>query len=472
MDPAAALGLLRRRWLPLLLSLLVGIGGALLMTSRTPKTYEASTRLIVNIPQARDTEAALQGVQLSTQLLRSYAKVAVSRTAAERVKERFNLPESVPQLQRKLSAAPESGTLLLTITAQDHDRTRAASIADTTAVVFIEAVAELEADSKAPVQASVIDKAVAGSTPVSPKPAFNLLVGVGLGLLVGFAAALVLDALDRSVKTPGQTSELFAAPLLAMIPRAKGRELSPTVTVDDQSAPESEAYRALRTAVRFIDPDRPLSTILVTSPSAGDGKTTTASNLALALAQSGERVLLVDADLRRSRLAATFNIEPAVGLTNMITHRTTPAESLQPWGELLSIVASGPLPPNPSELLGSQSMSLVIQELRDLCDVVIFDAPPVIAVTDAVVLATQVDGVILVARSGKTQRSLAAEARRRLEGVGANVVGCVLNAVPASASQGYYEDYRYVSASVPTAAPNPGRRWSDRVVRSRAETRR
>lgn len=463
MDAAAFLALLRRRWLPLLLCLLAGIGGSIVQTRSTPEQYRSSAKLFVNLP-ARDIDDALRGVQLTTQLLESYAQIAESRTSAEKVKTSLGLPESAGDVRDRIDATPEPDTLLITISAVDRDPVRAQSIARTAAAVFTETIRDLEQGRSAAVEARVIDSATRPSAPFEPNPRRNLLLGLALGLLSGLGLALLLDALDRSLKTPAQGAHLFGAPMLALIPRRRDADTKQLITVEDPLSQASEAYRSLRTAVRFLDPDNPLKTLLVTSPSAGEGKTSTAANLAIALAQAGERVVLVDADLRRARVAEMFSLEGAVGLTNVIRRQMPVTEALQGWQDTVAILASGPLPPNPSEILGSQSMTTLIEELSDLADIVIFDAPPVLPVTDAVVLATQVDGVLVVARYGRTQRSLAAEAHRRLQGVGAHLVGFVLNGVPNSASRGYYEDYRYVSRE---PVPILNRRVTDLFVSRR-----
>jgi capsular exopolysaccharide synthesis family protein len=203
----------------------------------------------------------------------------------------------------------------------------------------------------------------------------------------------------------------------------------------------AENYRTLRTGVTYADPDNPVHVLMVTSPSPGEGKTTTAVNLAIALAQSGERTVLVDADLRRASVASTLGLEGAVGVTNVITKGTSLEEALQVWQDGLLVLPAGTLPPNPSEMVGSQAMGRLISDLQEFANVIIIDAPPVIPVTDAVVLSTQVEGVILVVRAGKTQRGQAAEARRRLDGVNAPVIGSVLNGAKRSSAEGYYAAY-------------------------------
>lgn len=453
MDVRSVLTLLRRRWIALAVCLLAGLLGAGVVTARAEPQYRSGARLFVNIPRAGSVAEQVQGVQLTVQLLQSYAQIATSRSAAEEVSKQVG-----QDVAGRVSATPQAETLLIDVIAVDRDPDEAARIANVAAAVLIDKVAELEEGKATPVTAQVIDRAVPSGAPFAPRPRVNYAVGGILGLLIGVLLALALDALDRSVKTPAQATDSFRTPLLAVTPRS--REVRDKPVPDDALSPVSEAFRTLRTAVRFVNPDNPLRTIVVTSSVSGEGKTTTALNLAAAMAQAGERVLLVDADLRRARLAELLGLEPAVGLTGVITRRIELEDAIQAWHGL-GVLTSGVLPPNPSEMLGSEAMANLIERLRDLSDVVVFDVPPVLPVTDSVVLSTQCDGVILVGRHGQTQKAQAAEARRRLEAVGAHVVGCVLNAVPTSAAHGYYEEY-YGRRPQPTQW---GRRWSDRVGR-------
>lgn len=458
MDVRTVLGLLRRRWLALAICIVAGLAGAGVLTARAQPQYRSSARLFVNIPRAGSVAEQVQGVQLTVQLLQSYAQIATSRSAAQEMANELGGGADPGSLQSRVSATPQSETLLIDVSASDPDPRMAARIANVAAHVLILTIDNLERGKASPVHAEVIDDAAPASAPYTPRKKLDLAVGGVLGVVVGVLLALALDALDRSLKTPAQATESFRTPLLAVTPRS--REVRDRPVPEDALSPVAEAFRTLRTAVRFVAPDRPLRTILVTSATAGEGKTTTAINLAIALAQSGERVVLVDADLRRARLAETLGLEGGVGLTGVLTRRVPLTDAAQAWHEI-RVLTSGLLPPNPSEMLGSEAMATVIEALAGLCDVVVFDAPPVLPVTDAVVLATQVDGVILVARHGVTQKAQAAEARRRLESVGANVVGCVLNAVPTSAAHGYYEQYYGKRPQ----APQWGRRWTDRVSR-------
>jgi len=208
-------------------------------------------------------------------------------------------------------------------------------------------------------------------------------------------------------------------------------QLDYLITVADPRSPVSEAYRTLRTNLDFSSLDKPIKTMLVTSAGPEEGKSTVLANLAVTTAQTGRKVILVDCDLRRPTLHNLFNLKNDVGLTTMVVDDAAmESPPLKDTGvEGLQLVSSGPLPPNPSELLGSRRMEEIIAALLKQADVVLFDAPPVVAVTDAAVLATKVDGVLLVINAGGTKRDYARTAKARLEKVNANLLGAVLNNV-------------------------------------------
>ena len=218
---------------------------------------------------------------------------------------------------------------------------------------------------------------------------------------------------------------------------ANGRQR--LISVANPRSPVAEAYRQLRTNIQFSSLDRPLKTLLITSTNPEEGKSTTLANLAVSLAQAGHSVVLVDCDLRRPSLHELFGLRNGEGLTTCLLNPKADHLPLQESGvELLRLLTSGALPPNPSELLGSQRMGEVIQLLREQADYVLFDAPPIIAVTDAAVLATRVDGVLLVIRAGKTRREMAQKAKALLEKVNAHILGVVLNNVKFDSSLHQY----------------------------------
>ncbi|HEX6290508.1 MAG TPA: CpsD/CapB family tyrosine-protein kinase [Herpetosiphonaceae bacterium] len=210
------------------------------------------------------------------------------------------------------------------------------------------------------------------------------------------------------------------------------------IALRDPRSPAAEAYRALRTNIQFSSLDKPLRTILATSTAPDEGKSTTIANLAVTMAQAEQRVILVDCDLRRPSLHTMFGLPNEEGLTSLMLQENSrmPAQKTEVPG--LLVLTSGPLPPRPADILGSKRMEAVIAQLREHADIVLFDTPPVNAVTDAAVLATKVDGVLLVFRAGATKRDRAREARRLLDKVNANVVGVVLTDVKGEDTYSYY----------------------------------
>ncbi|MBI2864824.1 MAG: CpsD/CapB family tyrosine-protein kinase [Chloroflexi bacterium] len=211
------------------------------------------------------------------------------------------------------------------------------------------------------------------------------------------------------------------------------------ITFSNPRSPIAEAYRQLRTNIQFSSLDKPLSSLLVTSTSPEEGKSTTLANLAVVMAQTGSKIILADCDLRRPSIHSIFGLGNSAGLTSLVLDSTSRQLPLQESGvDNLFVLPSGPLPPNPSELLGSRRMGEVIDLLKSEADLVLFDSPPVIAVTDAAILATRVDGVLLVVNAGRTKRELANKAKALLEKVNANILGVVLNNVKFDSSLHHY----------------------------------
>jgi tyrosine-protein kinase Etk/Wzc len=282
----------------------------------------------------------------------------------------------------------------------------------------------------------------------------KLTIGLLVGLFLGVVAAFFLEYLDQTIKSSADIERALEVPVLGLIPlgahpangrRRAGRRRGaiPLISLASPDDPSAEAYRALRTNVTFVNAEeRALRLICVTSPGPGEGKSTTAANLAITLAQQGSHTLLVDADLRRPLLHKAFNLVQEPGLTDILVGVATLREAARPNVVLnLDVLPAGAIPPNPSELLGSAAMHRLLEELRAEYDTVIFDSPPTLAVTDASVLGTSSDAVILVLRAGETEETAAQRALEQLRRVQARVAGAVLNGVERNGDQ-YYYDYR------------------------------
>ena len=212
------------------------------------------------------------------------------------------------------------------------------------------------------------------------------------------------------------------------------------ITITDPRSPASEAYRTLRTNLSFYSLDHPLRSLVVTSPAKEEGKSTTIANLAVTLAQSGRKTVLVDCDLRRPSLHTIFGLNQEPGLTNMVLEDMDKPPLQETDVENLWLLAAGKQPPNPADLLGSQKVDQIIAMLQETADILLFDAPPVIAVTDAVILGAKVDGVLLIIQAGKTRREHAERAKTTLETANVRIVGAALTNAPKDQSMGSYYD--------------------------------
>ena len=308
----------------------------------------------------------------------------------------------------------------------------------------------------------IIDKALPPENPIKPKKKINILLGALLGLGLGLGMAFFVERLDNSLKSI-EDVEMAGLSILGSIPLIKSskdkkskkkeessedyqikRIASNLVTHFEPKSPISEAYRTFRTNLQFARLDSPLRTILVTSSGPGEGKSTTVANLAITMAQMGTNTLLVDSDLRRPVLHSIFSLQRNPGLTNYLAGNVPLREIIQKTPiENLSLLTCGVLPPNPSELLGSKKMKTLLEELKEKYEMILFDSPPVIAVTDAAVLSTLLDGVVLIASSGHTSREALVRATTLLQNVNGRLIGGVLNKIKVESVYGSYHYYYY-----------------------------
>ncbi|HUR77925.1 MAG TPA: polysaccharide biosynthesis tyrosine autokinase [Acidimicrobiales bacterium] len=442
MELQAAVGLVRRRWWIVVAALVFGLVAAGIYSGTRPEIYRAGARLYVNVPNASDTREAIAGVEFTTQLITTFARVATSEKTTKIVSEDLDNTVSPGQVKSKVSAVPVPQTTLIDVRASDRNPALAANLANATANALTAVIEELGDLSTGGVKASVIDEAHVPRNPVSPQPRRDLVLGGLLGLALGAVGALTMDALDRTIRESSIAAAAFDAPLLTSIPKQRRLSSDPLVALKSGGSPTGEAYRALRTAVRFRDAAHPLRTVLVTSAASGDGKSTIAANLAIAMSLDGAKVILIDADLRRTRLATMFDLaEGGPGLTNVLMGKIKLSDALVAWSRGLSVLQVGTHSLNPSEALGSQAMVDVLEHAKQLADIVIVDAPPVLPVADPAVLAALVDGTVVVCRWGKTSLHAAEATRTMLENVGANVIGVVFNAEGGGRSANYYRHY-------------------------------
>jgi len=452
------LPVVRARWRLVLAGLLIGLAGAAAITWVTPPQYSAQVTIYVSAQAGADsTAAAYQGNLLSEQKMKSYTQLLTSRGVAQDVADRLGSGATANEIQQALAASSQPDTVLLTAVATDRSPPRAQQIADVAGVAFTSLVARLETPvpGRPPaVTAKVVESASLPTAPVSPRPAINTGLGILLGLLAGCAAAAVRHRLDTSVKTVDDMLEVTGSPNLGSIAHDTCIPEHPLTVHEHPNSPRSEAFRKIRTNLQFIDVDRPRKTIVVTSSMPEEGKTTTLCNLAIALAQAGRTVVVVETDLRRPRAADYLGLEGAVGVTSVLAGRVSLDRAVQPWGsDMFDVLSSGPIPPNPSELLASRQMSNLLAELINRYEIVLLDAPPLLPVTDAAILGAECDGALLIVRHGRTTRNQLKSAVSALESASVRVLGTILSMTPESDSDDYYHYYARLPGGGPETKP-------------------
>ena len=321
----------------------------------------------------------------------------------------------------------------------------------------------------------VVTPAKAPTSPSSPKPVQDALIAAIVGLLLGIGIAFLVEHLDDAVYSKEEAGRLAGdAPVLGMIPRIgswKRRSDVVLASTASHNSSVAEAYRSLRTSLQFAGHDGNMKTILVTSPSPGEGKTSTIANLGVVLAQADQRVVIVSCDLRRPRLGQFFERSESPGFTSVILGQTSLGDALQTVEGLgnLSFLGSGDVPPNPTELLASGAAHEIFSELRQYFDIVLLDSPPLLPVTDAVILARAADATLLVIAAGETKRSQVEQAAEMLAQVDATRVGVILNEVEVGGRYGYRDSYgSYGSYVPPTRIPTVSENGSHRAKRRRS----
>lgn len=460
MDLKDYLRILRENWLPIVLITLLGLGLAAGATALTQPKYTASTQVFVAVGGGDSATEILQGSSFSEKRVTSYVSLAKSPRVLQPVIDELGLDTTAEELAETVTANAPLQTVLINIGATHTDPERAAQIADATAESLIRTVGEVEtpeASGEPLVDLSVVDEARIPDAPSSPRTLLNLALGLVIGAALGVAYALLKTILDTRIRRREDVERITDAPVLGVVAEDRTAGDEPLLTVDASTwGPRAESYRQLRTHLKFTNVDGGTQTVVVTSSVPGEGKTTTATNLAVMIAESGARVLIVDADLRRPRVAKTLGVEGAVGLSTILSGQIDVEDAVQVWGESaeLDVIASGEIPPNPSELLGSENMGRVLEWAKENYDIVLLDAPPMQPVTDPTVLAAQCSGVALVCRvDGYSHRDQLRGALENLESSSARLLGLVLTRVPLKRSGYQYYDYQ-----PDTAEPTSSRR--------------
>jgi len=448
------------------LGVLIMIG----LTTREPVLYDATSTGVVKVGAATSAGEEMGNLALAREKAELYVALVPTTPVAERVIDQLDLDLPPSAIASRFSATVDTSGILLRIRAVGTTPEEARDLA--TAVV--QAVAD-EADEientgrkvgKPPldlVNIVPLEQAQLPAAPFTPDYRMAALQGAGGGFALAAALILLRRAVDRRIRSISDVEEATGGSVVGVIPKTDVLSLEHRGARSELGV-AAEAFRQLRTNLRFVDVDKPPRRIVITSALAGEGKSTVSANLARLVAQAGEKVVLVDADLRRPTIAATFGVDGHIGLTQVVAGDVDVTEAVVESGvPNLTLLPAGRIPPNPSELLGSDRMRKVIDALaRD--HLVLLDAPPLLPVTDAGLLTAMCDGALLVQAAGKTQIEHSQHCRRVLDQVGGRLLGVVLNKAPqrgagAAPSYGYgYGSHEY--AAVPADSSTKRRRRS------------
>lgn len=444
------LAVLRKRWIGLVATILLTMAVVVGFTLASTPQYQATTRLFFAVPGGETIAELAQGSSFTEKQMSSYAQVATSPLVLGRVVDEIQGDLSTEQLAHAVRAVVPANTVILEVTATSTHPEHAAAIANSVGRQLAGVVSDLypkRLDGVQAVLATTLSPATVPSTATTPDMRRNLILGLTLGVGLGIAVAVVLNRLDTKIRSSRDIESTANRAVLGSVVYDPDAPARPLAMVDNPNGIRAETIRRLRTNLQFVNAaSEPSRALLVTSSLPGEGKSTTAANLAIALADAGSRVLLVDADLRRPSLHKILGQEGSAGLTSVLIGRVAVGSVIQPWqGGRIDVLTAGPIPPNPSELLGSSAMARLLESLRESYDVVLLDSPPLLPVTDAAVLGAIVDGVLLVVAAGRTHKNQLLNGIQALSNVNARILGVILNKLETRSERKYgsYNEYSY-----------------------------
>jgi len=432
MDFVEYVDLLRRRWLTLLVCLIIGGAAGFGWAATTTPTYQATSKVFVSVSSGDTVDDLVRGSTFTQNLVQSYTQLATTPAVLNPVIADLRLEQTASELARSIDASTPLNTVIIDITVTDSSSARAARIANAVADTLPTAVGRLSSSQRETTDAAVQVRTIASATPPSAPTAPNtrLRVGMGaaLGLLVGVGIVVLRRATDTRVHDDEDLTTVTGEPVLGRIPMWDGEAADSVSMVRHPQSPRSESYRRLRSNLEFVRRGgSKATTMVITSSMPHEGKTTTAVNLAVALAEQGDRVLLIDADMRRPFVASMTGLESAVGLSTVLIGKVSLKDAVQVWGETpLEVLTSGEIPPNPLHLIDSQAMLDLIEKAGIDYDFVVVDSPPLLSVVDAAVLSHQCDGPLIVAAADRTKRKHLAATRDALSVAGVQPIGLVL----------------------------------------------
>lgn len=437
----------RKRWGLMALVTLLSLAGAIGVTSFTTPLYLSTTKIFVSTLASDNPSDLLQGSSFTQQRVKSYADLVTSPSVLSPVVHDLGLTIPRETLVNRITATVPLNEVIIQIDVLDESRFNAARIANHLAKSLTEKVGEIEAPlsgATSPVKLSIVQPGSVAIKPDSPKPLLNYALGLFIGLVLSIGLSVMIESLDTRIRSAKDIDGMGSDTLLGGVTYDPSFVRNPLVVNSHPKSRKAESYRQLRTNIQFVEAAQGKKSIVLSSAVPGDGKTTTIANLALAFADTGKRVIVIDGDFRKPKLHKTFGIEGGVGLTNHLIGQAALEDVIQTWGTTgLSVLPAGKVPPNPSELLGSEAMLALLHRLEGSFDVVLIDTAPLLPVTDAAILSRITGGVVMVVSVGKTTKPQLRAAIGHLAAVDGKLLGFVMNRIPTKGAQAYQYKYAY-----------------------------
>jgi capsular exopolysaccharide synthesis family protein len=436
---------LRRWWWIVAVSALVGTSLGWGLSHLVKPSYTATSQVFISLAQGNTAGELANGASYNQQQMASYAELATAPVVLDPVISSLSLPTTSTLLAKAVTVTIPQGTTILQIAVTDPSSVGSAKIANAIAEEVGVAIVDVSPRTTSGAK-NVLIRTIAPATPPTspsaPKTALNTLLGLVGGVLVGLAIVFLRARYDNRIRSRADLVAATDAPVLASVVAGSAKRKSQVrAMLDSPVSAAAESYRQLRADLQFVGVDQQHAIFVVTSALPREGKSTVVCNLALAIAEAGVPVLVIDSDLRRPSVATFFGLEGDAGLTTVLSGRATFADVVQRWGgTTLDVLASGAVPPNPSELLSSQAMVKLVESVGRAYDVVLIDSPPTLTIADAVIVARIADGALVVVDATQARRPHVQQAVGSLRSSGVEVLGTVLNRVrPDRTGDAYYQ---------------------------------
>lgn len=440
------LNVLRKYWISVVAAALAGLALGAGYSLLSKPTYTAATSVYLSVQSGNTAGELNSGSTYAENQVTSYAQIVKTPIVLQPVIDRLQLGMTAERLAGKVTATVPSSTAIIKVSVVTGEPELTAAIANeigSQLVVTVQHLSPAASNGTKNVQATIVTPATVPTSWTTPKVTTNLALGLVLGLMLGVGQAVLRDTLDTTVRNEADVAKVTDSSVIGVIGYDEDAAQNPLIVQAGPHSPRAEAYRRLRTNIQFLEVGDRSNTIVVTSSIPDEGKSTTAINIASILAEAGDSVLLIDADLRKPSVAKYLNLEGSVGLTTILIGRAQLADVMQPFGEgKLQVLPAGQIPPNPSELLGSKAMKQLLEEAAQKFDIVIIDSPPLLPVTDSAILTRITGGALVVVGSGTVTRPQLRGALDSIEDVDGKVLGLVLNKLHVE-DAGYYRYHYY-----------------------------